>query len=128
MRHAGVTNGCASFQTSEKVRLDSGYTHRALCGLYPTNTGPVAGDEIVQLYVGYECSRVDRPLRNLKAFTRVHLDPAETKRVALPLQASDLPLYDVDANSWEVERITYSVQVGPSSRELPLQASFAVSD
>ena len=91
-----------------------------------TNTGTVAGDEIVQLYVGYEGSRVDRPVRDLKGFTKVHLSAGETKSVALDVRARDLAFYDVDAAAWEVEPIRYTVYVGPSERELPLQDAFAV--
>jgi beta-glucosidase len=92
-----------------------------------TNTGGVAGDEIVQLYVSYQGSRVDRPVKDLKGFTKVHLEPGQTKTVALDVVAKDLAFYDVDASAWEVEPIAYTVQVGPSSRDLPLSASFSVN-
>ena len=91
-----------------------------------TNTGGVAGDEIVQLYVGYQGSRVDRPVKDLKAFTKVHLEAGETKTVSLDVPVKDLAFYDVDAAAWEVEPISYTVSVGPSSRDLPLSASFSV--
>jgi beta-glucosidase len=91
-----------------------------------TNTGGVAGDEIVQLYVGYQGSRVDRPVKDLKGFTRVHLEPAEMKTVSLDVPVKDLAFYDVDAGSWEVEPISYTVSVGPSSKDLPLSAVFSV--
>ncbi len=93
-----------------------------------TNTGSVAGDEIAQLYVGYEGSRVDRAVNDLKAFARVHLEPGETQTVAFDVRARDLAFWDVTAGAWEVEPITYDVRVGPSSRDLPLTGSFAVTD
>src|SRR5262249_17272557 len=46
-----------------------------------TNTGTVAGDEVAQLYVGYTGSQVDRSVRDLKGFARVHLEPGETRTV-----------------------------------------------
>jgi beta-glucosidase len=92
-----------------------------------TNTGGRAGDEIVQLYVSYEGTRVDRPVRDLKAFTTVHLQPGETKTAAFAVPLQELAFYDVDAAAWVVETITYTVHVGSSSRDLPLNASFAVS-
>jgi len=55
-----------------------------------TNTGPVAGDEVAQLYVGYRGSRVDRAVRDLKAFARVHLEPGETRTVPFEVRAPDL--------------------------------------
>ena len=91
-----------------------------------TNTGAVAGDEIAQLYVSYVGSSVERPVRDLKAFTRVHLEPNETRTVALEVPIRELAYYDVGAGAWQVEPITYGVHVGPSSRDLPLTTSFDV--
>jgi len=92
-----------------------------------TNTSAVAGDEIAQLYVGYEGSRVDRALNDLKGFARVHLEPHETQTVAFDVRAADLAFWDTAAAAWEVEPITYDVRVGPSSRDLPLSGSFALT-
>ncbi|MFI5366254.1 MAG: glycoside hydrolase family 3 C-terminal domain-containing protein [Candidatus Binatia bacterium] len=92
------------------------------------NTGMIAGDEVVQLYVGYKGSRVDRPVRELKAFQRVSLAPGETKTVSLAFAAADLTFWDVTTNAFVVEPISYVVQVGSSSRDLPLQTTFAVAD
>ena len=91
-----------------------------------SNTGARAGEEIVQLYVGYQGSRVDRPVKDLKAFAKVHLEAGETKTVPLQVPVKDLAFYDVAARAWEVEPISYTVSVGPSSSELPLSASFSV--
>jgi beta-glucosidase len=91
-----------------------------------TNTGAVAGEEIAQLYVSYQGSGVHRAERDLKAFARVPLQPGETKVVSLEVPVEDLAYYDVAAGAWRIERIGYGVQVGPSSRNLPLSASFQV--
>jgi beta-glucosidase len=92
-----------------------------------TNTGNVAGEEVVQSYVGYEGSRVERPLKELKGFARVHLDPGETRRVVFALTAAQLAYYDEQQASWIVEPITYTVYVGPSSRtEELLSAQFCI--
>ncbi len=90
------------------------------------NTGAVAGEEVVQLYVSCEDSRVDRPLRTLEGFERIHLRPDETVRVHFDLAAENLAYYDTGAGEWEVEPIGYRVHVGASSRNLPLAATFAV--
>ena len=92
-----------------------------------TNTGPVAGDEVAQLYVGYRGSRVDRAVRDLKAFARVHLEPGETRTVPFEVRAPDLAYWDAGAGALVVEPIAYTVEVGPSSRDLPLAGAFAVS-
>jgi len=92
-----------------------------------TNTGPVAGDEVAQLYVGYGGSRVERAARDLKAFARVHLEPGETRTVPFEVRAPELAYWDTGAGAFVVEPIAYTVEVGPSSRDLPLAGAFAVS-
>lgn len=84
-------------------------------GVDVTNTGAVAGEEVVQLYVSPEGSRVDRPVKALKGFEKVHLAPGETRRILLGLAAEDLGFYDVQLGDWEVERISYTARVGSSS-------------
>jgi beta-glucosidase len=85
-----------------------------------TNTGKRAGEEVVQLYVGFEGSRVDRPVKLLRAFDKVALAPGETKSVPLSVDVRDLAWYNAESRAWEVEPMTYSVLVGPSSREADL--------
>jgi beta-glucosidase len=82
-----------------------------------TNTGDVAGEEVAQLYVGYEGSQVERPFKELKGFSKVHLAPGETRRVEFALAARQLAYYDEERTGWIVEPITCTVYAGPSSRE-----------
>ena len=94
-----------------------------------TNSGPRAGEEVVQLYVGFPESKVDRPLKLLRGFEKVALAPGETRRVSLPVAAKDLAYYDAGSSRWVVERAGYTALVGPSSRASELlQARFAVVD
>ena len=76
-----------------------------------TNTGSVAGDEVVQLYVAARGSAVERAAKELKAFGRVSLAPGETKTVRLSVPVVDLAYYDATAG-WVVEAIEYEVIVG----------------
>jgi beta-glucosidase len=93
-----------------------------------SNIGDRAGVEIVQLYVGYKGSAVDRPIRDLKAFARVALKPGETKTVSLELEAKGLAYYDMTLGAWKTEEIEYIVYVGPSSRQAELlSGSFEIS-
>ncbi|HMF34792.1 MAG TPA: glycoside hydrolase family 3 C-terminal domain-containing protein, partial [Candidatus Lokiarchaeia archaeon] len=93
-----------------------------------TNTADRAGEEIVQLYVGYVDSAVDRPVKDLKAFSKVALEPGETKSLTLPLKAQDLAYYEVGTSQWVVESIEYVVFIGPSSRAADLLSTpFRVS-
>ena len=81
-----------------------------------TNVGHVAGEEIVQLYIGYKGSKVDRPVKDLKGFAKLALKPGETKTCSIEVKAEDLAYYNINSNVWEVEEIEYIVYVGPSSR------------
>ena len=92
-----------------------------------TNTGERAGEEIVQLYVGFEGSQVERPVKLLRAFDKVALEPGETKTVPLSVEVKELAWYNPEANAWEIEPMTYGVLVGPSSRtDDLLPATFTV--
>ena len=92
------------------------------------NVGEVPGDEVVQLYVGYPASKVDRPVKELKGFQRVSLEPGEKKTVTMALEPRDLAYYDAEKSSWVVEKIDYEILVGSSSRseDLLLRGSFTV--
>ncbi|MET8139772.1 glycoside hydrolase family 3 C-terminal domain-containing protein [Sphaerisporangium sp. NPDC005288] len=80
-----------------------------------TNTGGRAGDEVVQLYTHQATSRVTQPVKQLRAFQRVHLAPGQTKTVTLSFKAADLALWDVTRGRWTVEKARHDVMVGGSS-------------
>jgi len=92
-----------------------------------TNTGARAGAEVVQLYVSYPGSKVLRAARTLEAFQRVELEPGETQTVKLEVKATDLRYWDTKSSSWKLETLHYGVEVGTSSRDLPLTAGFSIS-
>ncbi|MBC7248162.1 MAG: glycoside hydrolase family 3 C-terminal domain-containing protein [Actinobacteria bacterium] len=94
------------------------------------NTGGMAGEEVVQLYVAYPSSRVERPVKELKGFARVRLAPGESRSVPFLLRACDLAYYDAEKGRWEVEETTYRLFAGSSSRpeDLHLQASFRIKN
>ncbi len=86
------------------------------------NKGQVAGTEIAELYVAPPTAPVDRPVHELKGFTRVELQPGESKTVSIPVARQDLAYWDPNSKNWMVTLGKYSVQVGGSSRDLDLQA------
>ncbi|HSD65397.1 MAG TPA: glycoside hydrolase family 3 C-terminal domain-containing protein [Vicinamibacteria bacterium] len=86
-----------------------------------TNTGSRAGDEVVQLYVRYLESKVDRPLKQLRGFQRVALAPGETRAVSLRLAAADLAYWDVGRHAWTIEPGRVELMVGPSSADADLK-------
>ena len=87
-----------------------------------TNTGDMAGAEVVQLYVGAENTRVFRPVKELKAFEKVQLEPGESTVVRFDLTRRDFAYYDELFAKWHVDAGSYQVCVGGSSRDLPLVA------
>jgi beta-glucosidase len=91
-----------------------------------TNTGTVAGDEVVQLYTHQQASRVKQPLKQLRAFQRVHLEPGQTKTVRLSLRAADLAHWDVTRNRWVVESSAHDLLVGSSSADIRRRATLDV--
>jgi beta-glucosidase len=86
-----------------------------------TNTGPVAGDEVVQLYIRDEEATVARPVRELRGFRRVHLAPGACRTIAFQLSTEQLSYVGADLRR-VVEPGRVSVQVGTSSADLPLAA------
>jgi beta-glucosidase len=92
-----------------------------------TNTGGVAGREVVQVYTSLPGSSVQRPPRELKAFASVLLEPGETRSVDLRVRRDDLAYWDVRVDRWIVEGGTYTIDVGASSRDLRASATAEVA-
>lgn len=112
------------------VRLDKseiGTNGQVLISVDVRNTGNMEGEEIVQLYIGYKNSSVDRPVKELKGVGKISLEPDDVKTVSIKLDVKDLAYYDVESRSWIVEKIEYSVYIGSSSREADLlKTSFRI--
>jgi len=89
-----------------------------------TNTGSVAGDAVVQMYVKHLGSKVERPPEELEGFKRVTVQPNETKTVEIPLKASTLAWWDQKLPGFRVEAESVRVMVGNSSSDI--QASTTV--
>jgi len=85
-----------------------------------TNTGDRPGSEVVQLYVGDTESSVARPSRELKAFTKIRLEPNQTERVSLHLDQRAFSFWSQTMGRWAVEAGEFTFSVGPSSRDLRL--------
>lgn len=90
------------------------------------NSGTVAGKEIVQLYVQALHSEYVRPTKELKAFTKVELQPGESREVILKLTDQDFRVYDRERQSWRVEGGAYLIAVGGSSDNLRLNQELQV--
>ena len=83
-----------------------------------TNTGKYAGSETVQLYISDKQSSVSRPVKELKAFGKVYLQPGETQQVSLTIDQSALSFYDDQTGEWTVEPGDFEAMIGNSSSNL----------
>src|SRR6185369_12886602 len=102
----------------EKKKIKTNGRTRVLVDI--TNTGRVRGDEVVQMYIRDLVSSVTRPIKELKGFQRITLEPGETKTVALDITPDRLAFYDVDMK-FVVEPGEFEIMVGNSSRDADLQ-------
>lgn len=80
-----------------------------------TNTGAVAGDEVVQLYIHQRSGSDSRPMRELKGFERVTLNPGETKNVSFQLGADELSHWSTNLGKWVQDAATFDLWVGSDS-------------
>jgi beta-glucosidase len=90
-----------------------------------TNTGKVAGDQVVQLYIRDQLASVVRPPRELKGFERIHLAPGQTKRVAFQVGTAELCFVNAKVQ-WVVEPGDFEVMIGRSSSDIALKAKLTV--
>jgi beta-glucosidase len=90
------------------------------------NTGSVAGDEVVQLYVHDVLASIERPVQQLRGFKRVTLAPGETARVTFQLSAAQLAFYDKDGR-WLIEPGRIDVMIGASSADIRAKSSFEIT-
>ncbi|MCD7770811.1 MAG: glycoside hydrolase family 3 C-terminal domain-containing protein [Oscillospiraceae bacterium] len=91
------------------------------------NTGDIAGKEIAELYVEPTYPSVSRPVRELKGFKKISLEPGEEKTVTMTLDKRGFAYYDVETHDWQVDTTVYKIHVGASSRNLPLVGSIKVN-
>jgi beta-glucosidase len=111
----------------ETISLD-GSKQVVTVDLDVTNTGKRAGQEVVELYVGFPSTpTVLQPPRQLKGFAKVVLAPGQTRHVRLELNAHSLVYWDTNTHSWKIIAGTYRIMVGSSSRDIRLQGSLTVN-
>ncbi|NBH28462.1 glycosyl hydrolase [Lachnospiraceae bacterium] len=92
-----------------------------------TNTGNVAGKEIIQLYIRDNTRACRRPDKELKGYEKVALEPGETKTVTMTLDHRSFAWYNTDLKDWYVASGKYDVMVGTSSRQICLSASVQIN-
>ena len=85
-----------------------------------TNSGPVPGDEVVQMYIRDKVSSVTRPVKELKGFKRISLAPGQTETVSIAIEPEHLAFYDINMK-YLVEPGEFEIMIGNSSRDQDLQ-------
>jgi beta-glucosidase len=90
------------------------------------NAGPVDSDEVVQLYVSFPQSGMDRPGIALKGFRRVHIPAGESRELGILLDAKDLSYWNTEREAFTLEKGEVRVSVGASSRDIRLRGSLDV--
>ena len=88
-----------------------------------TNSGSIAGKEIVQGYIKVPDSQIDRPVKELKKFEKVLLKPGESKKILFELSERDLSFWSETNQSWQVEPAEYVFEVGASAIDIRDSAS-----
>lgn len=107
----GLSYTTFDFENAVFLADDDGIT--ASCKV--KNIGDVKGTEIVQLYVGFKNSEVDRPIKQLKGFKRIELAPGEDTIVEIKVPVDKLMYYNPYSEKFELEHMTYEVYIGNSS-------------
>ncbi len=115
----GLSYTTFAYSDLTAVRTATGWA----ASLRVTNSGKVAGDEIVQIYVEPRQSRLPRPVRELKGFGRITLNPGESKVLTVPLDERAFSYYDPAKHDWVTDPGAYVVSAAAHSRDLRLSTT-----
>jgi beta-glucosidase len=90
------------------------------------NTGSVKGSEVVQLYVKDVQSSIERPVKELKGFNKVSLNPGEEKTVEFTIDQKALSFFDPKLKDWTAESVEFEILIGSSSQDIKLKEKFTL--
>jgi beta-glucosidase len=115
-----------SFEYSGLKTTKPTLTDSILVSVNVRNTGSRDGDEVIQLYVSYPDSKVERPLKQLKGFKRAFIAAGKTATVQIPLKASDVAYWSVEKHAFVVESGKLKLMIGSSSADIKQTMSMTV--
>jgi len=118
------TNFEYSNLSTDRAILKTGET--AYITVNVKNTGSMDGDEVVQLYVSYPDSKVERPAKALKGFRRIHIPSGRSVAVTIPLKAEDLAYWDTARHAFVLEKGNIRLMVGAASDDIRLKGTIEV--
>ncbi len=113
--------------SSVEAATSGGAEPRVEVVLTLTNTGTLAGAEVVQVYVGDPVASVYRPGQELRGFAKVRLDPGSSERVSIELDSRAFAYWHVARGEWVVEGGDFHIRVGSSSRDIRLTETITLS-
>ena len=91
-----------------------------------TNTGKVAGAEVVQLYISDVESSVDRPVKELKGFDKIYLEPGQTGTVSFTIGRDALSFFDAEKHEWVAEPGKFKALIAASAADIRQEAEFSL--
>lgn len=117
-----------SFKYSNLKLSSNTFKGKLIVSVDVTNTGSVAGKEIVQLYVAAPASAMDKPAEELKAFGKTELlQPGQTQTLTFTIEPKQLASYQSQQNAWIADAGVYTIKVGNSSIQINQTATFSLS-
>jgi beta-glucosidase len=120
-----------SYATFDYANLDVSHSSAApgdtvTVTVWVTNTSRKPGSEVVQLYTHQQLSRVKQPLRQLRAFEKIVLQPGESKLVTFAIAVDDLKFWDITSGRFVVETARHKIMVGRSASDIRLTETLSV--
>jgi beta-glucosidase len=122
----GLSYTTFDYSTLDVSHTSAGSGDTVTVTAWVTNTGRRAGSEVVQLYTHQQLSRVKQPLRTLRAFEKIVLQPGESRLVSFVLAVDDLRFWDITSNRFVVETSPHKIMVGRSASDIRLTGTLAV--
>jgi beta-glucosidase len=114
--YSDLSTDCATLKSGETMHIT----------VNVKNTGTMDGDEVVQLYVSYPDSKVERPVKALKGFLRIHIPAGRSLKVSIPLKSGDLTYWDGFQHAFILEKGKVQLMIGAASDDIRLTGTIDV--
>jgi len=125
----GYGLSCTSFSYSNLKLSSSIFKGSVQATVTITNTGKVAGKEVVQLYLSAPAKSMDKPIQELKGFAKTgFLKPGASQTITFTLNKKDLASFDTAQTAWVADSGEYTVRIGASSEDIKQTKSFSLSN
>jgi len=123
----GYGSSYTTFGYSDMKLASEGLKAEKTASITITNTGKVAGKEVVELYISAPAAKLDKPVIELKGFAKTHLlQPGESQTLKFKITPRDLASYDTAQEAWIAESGNYTVSIGASSKDIKQTAKFTL--